>query len=176
MSALSCPKSWMHSPQPGSGMWTCYIQPSQQVKKYEKLLVNFSWMPAALSKNLNFNELLQILQLITILTALIYPPDGNNIKLQATKWLVKYILFSVFDTWLLKVQVIILSLAQVEWTKTIHCALGPKRLCTSAVCPKRNPDWLSSGHVGSLNILVTVPQSLSLPGNVRNAMSVALCG
>jgi len=55
-------------------------------------------MPAALSKNLNFNELLQILQLITILTALIYPPDGNNIKLQATKWLVKYILFSGFDT------------------------------------------------------------------------------
>jgi len=70
---------------------------------------NFSRMPEILSKNLNFIELFTILQLITIQTALMYLLNDNNIKLHATKRLDKYILFSVFDTCLLKVPIKILS-------------------------------------------------------------------
>jgi len=36
------PWSGMHNPQTGSRPRTCYIRPSQQVKKYGKLLVNDS--------------------------------------------------------------------------------------------------------------------------------------
>jgi len=44
--------------------------------------------------NLNFIELLTILQVIAIGSS----SDGNNAKLQATKRIVKLILVSVYDT------------------------------------------------------------------------------
>jgi len=34
----------MHNPQPAPGPRTCYIRPSEQVKKYKKLLLNGDFM------------------------------------------------------------------------------------------------------------------------------------
>jgi len=55
------------------------------------------WMTAILWMNLKFTELWIFLQLRPI--AIRNRSDGNNIKPQATKRIVKQILFSGFDSW-----------------------------------------------------------------------------
>src|SRR6218665_711052 len=78
--------------------------------------------------NLNFIELLTILQLITIRNS----SDGNNIKPQAIKRLVKQNKLG-FYTRLSKVQLLILSLA-LERTKNITLRPFAKKGC--ALCSK----------------------------------------
>ena len=56
--------------------------------------------------------------------------DGNNIIPKAIKRLFKYKKQISFFTRLSKVQLIILPSSAL---KIIHCGLGPKRLCTSAL-------------------------------------------
>jgi len=120
------PISGRHNSRPASGPEYVISGPCNRLKCTR----NFLWMMAILWMNLNFIELLTISQLtcITIWNS----SDGNNIKPQATKRQVKWILISVFDTWLSKVHIIILSSA-FEGTKKRTCSLCPKRLCTSGL-------------------------------------------
>ena len=83
---------------------------------------NFSWMTEILRMNLNFIELLTILQLITIWNS----SDSNNIKPQAIKGLVKQTNL-VFYTRLLKIQLITLYSA-LECTKIVCCGPWPKKV------------------------------------------------
>ena len=68
----------MHNPRPGSGPRTCYIYISEPRSRLRNT-TSFSWMTEILWMNLNFVELLTILQLIAIRNS----SDGNNIKPQA---------------------------------------------------------------------------------------------
>jgi len=60
-STNGCYKSWMHnsSPQAGPGLRTGYIRPSQQVKKYKKLIVNGGDFIKEFKLHWTINNLLQ---------------------------------------------------------------------------------------------------------------------
>jgi len=117
-------------PRAGSGPRRSFIQPSKQVKNIR----NVSWTTEILWVNLNFIELLPILQLITIQNSYY----GNNIKPQAIKRLVK---FSFFYTRLSKRQLIIFSSAlECNKNNTLQplaqkgCAPLIYRLSEASVC------------------------------------------
>jgi len=128
----------MHKPWAGSGPWMCYIRPSEQVKKTRK----FFWMTKILWMNLKLIELLTILQPITIWNG----SDGNNIKPQAIKRLVRY-KKSVFNTRLSKVQLVILTTA-LECTKNNTLRPLAQRGCAPLVYNVSNVYWIRLMYTG----------------------------
>ena len=109
----------MHNPRAGSGPERVISGP----RGYLQNTRNFSWMRKILWMNLNFIELLTILQLITIRSK----SDGKNIKLQSISRLVK---FKKFDFLILDSQNFSsqFCIRPSSALKILHCGPWPKKV------------------------------------------------
>jgi len=113
-----------------------------------KITRNFSRVTVILWMNLNFIKLLTILQLITIWNS----SGGNNRKLQATKKLVKSILFSVFHTSLhFRKFRSSFCLWLSSALKIIHCSPWPKKVVHL---------W-SKSHITALSFCLSISMYLT---------------